>query len=455
MNFRNIGIIISREYITRVKKKSFLIITFVVPVLFVLLCTVPSLIMFFSKDECKKIDVADRSGIVMPYLVDNDVVAYTDRTGWNIDSLKAKVSEGKADALLYVSALDPETKSVSVDMYSVKPVGLDVKESICSKIEDAVEDYRVASYDIQDLKQIMADVKADISLSTYIIGEDGKETINSSEVYMIISVVLTMVIYMFIAMFSAMVMSSVIEEKSSRVVEVLVSSVKSIELMFGKIIGVACVALTQFFLWIVLAVVLISAVGLFVDFNSLAGSGADISQIAMMTGETGVDDTAAAMMQMANEDGSELGAVLTTLKDLNYGQIIFSFVVYFLLGYLLYASLFAAIGSAVENEGDSNQLQLPVTIPLLIGFFIAFYAFKAPDSQLAFWGSMIPFTSPMVMLARIPFGVPAWELALSIVLLLVTFAGLAYVSAKVYKVGILVSGKKSTFKDLWKWLKQK
>ena len=144
-----------------------------------------------------------------------------------------------------------------------------------------------------------------------------------------------------------------------------------------------------------------------------------------------------------------------TLKDINYPMILISFVVYFVLGYLLYASLFAAIGSAVENEADTQQLQLPVTIPLLLAFFIAFYAFKSPDSQVVFWGSIIPFTSPIVMLARIPFGVPAWELALSIVLLVLTFMLIAYLSAKIYKIGILMFGKKTSFKDLYKWLKQK
>ena len=158
---------------------------------------------------------------------------------------------------------------------------------------------------------------------------------------------------------------------------------------------------------------------------------------------------------LASGENDRMSAVIETLRDLNYGQLIFSFVVYFLLGYLLYASLFAAIGSAVDNEGDSTQLQLPVTIPLLLAFFIAFYTFEAPDSQLAFWGSVIPFTSPIVMLARLPFGVPVWELALSIALLLLTFVALAYVSARIYRVGLLVSGKKTTFSDLWKWLKQR
>jgi ABC-2 type transport system permease protein len=290
-------------------------------------------------------------------------------------------------------------------------------------------------------------------MSTYTLGEDGAEKITSSEVYMVISMVLSMIIYMFIAMFSGMVMQSVIEEKASRVVEVLVSSVKATELMFGKIIGVACVALTQFLLWIVLTAVLVGGFSAFVGFDSLMGDPAQTEQMMEMAGGMGgvsVED----MTAMA-QDESQMGAVLNTLKDINYGQLILAFVLYFVLGYLLYASFFAAIGSAVENEADTNQLQMPVTVPLLLAFFIAIYAFNAPDSPLVFWGSMIPFTSPIVMLARIPFGVPAWELALSVVLLFLTFAVCAWASAKIYKIGILMFGKKTTFKDLWKWLKMK
>ena len=226
-------------------------------------------------------------------------------------------------------------------------------------------------------------------------------------------------------------------------VEVLISSVDSLELMFGKIIGVAAVALTQFFLWIVLTAVIVLGVSPFVGMDTLAASTAAMS----MTPEMNV-------MPDVSTSG-ELAAVMSTLSSLNYGEILLSFLIYFVLGYLLYASLFAAIGSAVENEADTQQLQMPVTIPLLLAFFIAFYAFKAPDSQVVFWGSIIPFTSPIVMLARIPFGVPFWELALSIGLLLVTFIAMAYVSAKIYKVGILMYGKKTTFRDLYKWLKQK
>lgn len=450
MNFRNIGVIISREYATRVRKKSFLAITFIVPVLFALLCTLPTLIILMSKEKDKTVEVVDRSGIVMPYLTDNDALSFIDCSASDLDSLKKGISSDVADAILYISPVDTAARTVSVDMFSLKPVSVDVKESIVVMVETAVEDYRLAAYKIDGLRQIMDDVKADISVATYTVGEDGQDKITSSEVYMFVSIALTLVIYMFIAMFSGMVMTSVIEEKSSKVAEVLVSSVKATELMFGKIIGVACVALTQFFLWIVLAVVIVAAVNATIGFDAIAGDPQQAMQIAQMSGmDMSMVDT------MTSGSGSEMTAIIETLKDLDYIQLIVSFVVYFLLGYLLYASLFAAIGSAVDNEGDSTQLQLPVTVPLLLAFFIAFYAFEAPDSQLAFWGSIIPFTSPIVMLARLPFGVPVWELGLSIGLLLLTFVALAYVSARIYRVGLLVSGKKTTFSDLWKWLKQK
>lgn len=450
MNFRNIGVIISREYATRVRKKSFLAITFIVPVLFALLCTLPTLIILMSKEKDKTVEVVDRSGIVMPYLTDNDALSFIDCSASDLDSLKKGISSDGADAILYISPVDTAARTVSVDMFSLKPVSVDVKESIVVMVETAVEDYRLAAYEIDGLRHIMDDVKADISVATYTVGEDGQDKITSSEVYMFVSIALTLVIYMFIAMFSGMVMTSVIEEKSSKVAEVLVSSVKATELMFGKIIGVACVALTQFFLWIVLAVVIVAAVNATIGFDAIAGDPQQAMQIAQMSGmDMSMVDT------MTSGSGSEMTAIIETLKDLDYIQLIVSFVVYFLLGYLLYASLFAAIGSAVDNEGDSTQLQLPVTVPLLLAFFIAFYAFEAPDSQLAFWGSIIPFTSPIVMLARLPFGVPVWELGLSIGLLLLTFVALAYVSARIYRVGLLVSGKKTTFSDLWKWLKQK
>ncbi len=452
MKMRNISTIISREYLTRVKKKSFLLTTFLVPILFAAFCILPSLIMFFAKDTGKQVAVVDQSGIVMPYLVDTDAVEYADYSTEPVDSMKANFESLGLDALVVFSPIDTVSKTLSVVSYSPKPMGVELKESIRSKANDAVEDYRLEMYGIDDLKQIMEDVKADVSMATYTLDESGEEKITSSEVYMIISMVLSIIIYMFIAMFSGMVMQSVIEEKASRVVEVLVSSVKATELMFGKILGVACVALTQFFLWIVLTLVLVGGFSAVVGFDSLMGDPAQAEQMMQMTGSMGGMDVAEMTDMMAEEEG--MGAVLSTLRDINWVQMVLAFIVYFALGYLLYASFFAAIGSAVENEADTNQLQMPVTIPLMLAFFVALYAFNAPDSPIVWWGSMIPFTSPIVMLARIPFGVPVWELALSIVLLVGTFVACAWMSAKIYKIGILMFGKKTTFKDLWKWLRQ-
>lgn len=260
---------------------------------------------------------------------------------------------------------------------------------------------------------------------------------------MAISMVMGIFIFLFITMFGTMVMSSVIEEKSSRVVEVLISSARSTELMFGKIIGVALVALTQFLLWIVFTV------GIFVVLSAVSGGFGGADAAAMME-MAGTGDMAAVTAQ-----GGDAAVIVSTIAKIPWGTMILSFIVYFVLGYLLYSSMFAAIGSAVDNESDTQQLQMPLTIPLMIGYMIVFFAFKNPDSATVFWSSMIPFTSPIVMLARIPYGVPAWELVTSILILLLTVVALAWASAKIYRVGILMYGKKSSFKDLWNWLRQK
>lgn len=448
MNFGKIGIVIGREYSTRVKKKSFLVTTFLVPVLFAALCILPSLVMFGMKDETKRIAVMDESGIVGPVLVSDELAEYVHLDGtMSLDSVKNSLGSLGYDAVLHISPLDVQGKTVSAAIYSEKPVGLDLKDDVASLINSAVEDYRIDTYGIDGLGNIIKEITPDIPLRTYTISEDGSEKVSESAIYMIVSVGLGMIIYMFITLFGGMVSSSVIEEKSSRVVEVLISSVKATELMFGKIIGIALVALTQFLLWVLLTVALVGIAGAAMG-PKLAGGLSDSAQVVAA-------DPASSSMMAGLPADSDLNIILSSLLDMHIGQILVCFVVFFILGYMLYASLFAAIGSAVENEGDSSQLTMPVTIPLLLGFFIAIYAFKAPDSAVVFWSSMIPFTSPIVMLARLPFGVPFWEIGLSVALLLVTFVLFAWLSAKVYKVGILMFGKKSGWKDLWKWLKQK
>ena len=460
MDFKKLGIVIQREYLNKVKKKSFLLTTFGVPILFAGMYAVMIFIMLRTEVDTKRIAVIDNSGIVMPALENSDRITFTQLDETDPENVKNRLGDFDADILLCISPLDSATKSVSATTYADKPMGVETSSFIEGRINDAVEAYRIDSYGIPDLEQIMSDVQSNIHLTSYTVDEKGKESISQSEVYMIVSMVLAMALYMFIAIFSGMVMSSVIEEKSSRVVEVLVSSVKSTELMFGKIIGVALVALTQFLLWIILTGMILGIIGGIIGMDKLTG-GMDQSQMEQMqqmtmgagAGAT-IDLQALTDTTAVTEGPTGMQAVLGTLGSLNYTQLGVSFLLFFIFGYLLYASLFAAIGSAVENEADTQQLQIPVTIPLLLGFFIAFYAFRAPESSIVWWGSMIPFTSPIVMLARLPFGVPMWELCLSIGLLILTFFVCAWASAKIYKVGILMYGKKSTFKDLWKWLKQ-
>ena len=450
MNFKKLGIIIQREYLNKVKKKSFLLITFLAPILFAGICILPTVIMMGTKEEAKNVGVIDRSGIVLPYLEDNDVTHYIDLGPDAVaDSLKANLKAAGVDVLLNISELDLESRSVKADCYSEKPLGMDTGSMIEDRINDAVEAYRIEQSGVENLEEIMAGVKSNVKLRSYTIDESGKETISESGIYMALSMILGMAIYMFIALFSGMVMSSVIEEKSSRVVEVLVSSVRASELLFGKIIGVALVAITQFLLWILLTGMLLGVAMGIMGKDKIMG---------LMSEDPTLEDSLKAVTDTTSVSAGEpsgMEVVMSTIGNINLAQIGIAFLFFFIFGYLLYASLFAAIGSAVENEGDSSQLQLPITIPLMLGFFVALYAFKAPDSQLVFWFSMIPFTSPIVMLARIPFSVPMWQLVLSIVLLIGTFVACAWASAKIYKVGILMYGKKSTFKDLWKWLKMK
>ena len=451
MNLRTIGVIINREYSTRVKKKTFLLTTFLVPVLLALCGVTMGVVMVNVKEKTKTVGVVDESGIVMSYLKNSEQISFQDMSSEPLDTVKARLADLGLDGVLSISKID-EQKNLQASFTSVKPVGMGVTATMSRYIDDALEDYRIRSYDIDGLEEIVNSVKADVPIRTFVLDEKGDEKVSESGVNSILSMVLGIFIFLFITMFGSMVMTAVVEEKTSKVVEVLISSVKATELMFGKIIGVALVALTQFFLWIVLSIVLLSA-GMGIIAPKMMDTVDAQSIVAGLPEGTNQFD---AMTAVLSQSDSELGDVVGTLAGLNIGQLVLYFIVFFVLGYLLYASLFAAIGSAaVDNENDTSQLQMPVTIPLMIAYFIALYAYNAPDSAVALWGSMIPFTSPIVMLARIPFGVPGWQILLSIGLLVVTTIACAYLSAKIYKVGVLMYGKKTTFKDLWKWLKQK
>lgn len=453
MKLRNISIVISREYLSRVKKKSFLIITFVAPLLFAALCLLPSLIMLGTKEDSKKIAVVDYSGVVAEQMYNTDVVVFENRTDVPVDSLKANLSSMGYDGYLVVAPLD-STNTVIATITTLKPLGTETSAFIRGQINDAVENYRTENSGIENLKQIMDGIKGNVNLISLTMDESGEEKFSESSVYMIVSMVLGMIIYMFIAIFGGMVMSSVIEEKASRVVEVLVSSVRATELMFGKIIGVALVAMTQFLLWIVITGGILFAVVKIGGPEFIGGIVGDAQQTQITAPGMGSEEMMDTMAQATNSPEG-IAAVVGTLANMDIAQMLVCFVIFFIFGYMLYASLFAAIGSAVENEGDTQQLQIPITIPLILGFLIAISAMRAPDSDVVFWGSMIPFTSPIVMLARLPYGVPFVQLAISIALLVGTVALMAWISAKVYKVGILMFGKKPTWKDLWKWFKMK
>lgn len=459
MNWKKVGIVISHEYTTRVRKKSFILTTLLTPIGMALLICVPALIMLFSGNDNQKVKVIDESGIVAPYLENSEHTTYVMGTeGETVDLLREIFDDLDYYAIVGISPID-EKGEVSVVSYSKEPLNMDLKNALSRAANKAIETRKLAQYDIRDLDEILSDVKTDIKVNSMTLTNDGDAKEDSVEIYMVLAYLMSFMIYMFVFMFGTMVMRSVIDEKSSRVVEVIVSSVKSVELMMGKIIGVALVALTQFFIWIALTLVIVTAVNAFAGPKLLQSMGG-MEQAVAVAGQDGNIGTAdvTSILEAAGSDPDASGFVkiLGQIKDLNWGYLIGCFLIYFLLGYLLYASMFAAIGAAVDNEADTNQLQLPITIPLIIGLFIMLHTFEHPNSALSVWTSIIPWTSPMVMLARIPFGtVPGWQLLLSILLLLLTFLATAWLSAKIYKVGILTYGKKSTFKDLLKWMKLK
>lgn len=452
MNWKKIGVIIGREYAMRVKKKSFLVITFITPVLMGLLMVLPTLIMLYgtSEEKGQSVAVSDGSGIVFPYLESDEHVTFSDCSGEDEEYLKKHLDSLGYKALVTISPMD-SSKSVAVASFSYKPLGTDISDRVKDAVDEAVEDYRVRSYNIEGLADMISSINYSSSITSYTISEDGSEKLTVTGVYRAVAIIFSILIYIFVYSFGGMVMSAVINEKTSRVVEVMVSSVKAIDLMIGKILGIAAVALTQFFLWIVLTLAIVVGVNAFIGMEELLGSPENAEQIMEMAG--GQADMMGDVMEASAN--SEMGAVISTISQINFPLVIGSFLLFFIFGYLLYSSMFAAIGSAVDNEADTNQLLIPVTIPILAAFFIAFASIDNPESPLLLWASYIPFTSPICMMMRIVNGIPSWEIWASLAILIVTTFLMMYLSAKIYKVGILMFGKKSSFKDMWKWLKYK
>ena len=438
-----IGIIIQHEYSQRVRKKSFILTTILIPLL--ILGMYAGMIWLMMKDSTseKNILVVDRSGWVAPQLENSKTLTFTP-TDKSPEEIRQARTGGEFGYL--VIGADIVNNPSDLQLYSYEQSTVEIDGAITKQIKAIVEAEKLKTYQIENLDRILAEVKTNVTLSTYRIDTaTGEEKESSSTLAMILAGVFGFLTYFFVLIYGGMVMQGVIREKSSKVLEIMVSSVRPFELMFGKIIGIALVAFTQLALWVVLLTLGSTLLG-----GAIVGS-IDPATAAQMSAGAGMD-----MAQITAGMNPEGSAMLSMLSDTIFIlKILLSFVLYFIGGYLLYAAMFAAVGSAVDNEADTQQLQLPITMPLIFGFVIMATSMRDPDSSLAFWGSIIPLTSPIVMMARLPYGVPAWQLILSIVLLYATFVAIAWLAARIYRVGIFMYGKKPTWKDLAKWITYK
>ena len=396
----NISIIIGREFNERVRKKSFIITTLLMPVLMLVLMAAPALIMNFSKGELKRIAVIDESGLVAPALESNEEIAY-EPTSLTTDEARRELTD--FFGVLYIGS-DILQNSSNVRLYANSSTSLSIESDITGQIERILEAEKLKNYHIDNLQQILDEVKTTVTLQTFRNDKSQEEDAQSqsSAVATATGYILGFVLYMFLLIYGSMVMQSVIEEKNNRVLEVM---------------------------------------------PQLMPADAMASVQAM---QQGMPDAAMGGMD------SDMLQIVAALTDLGYIVKIFVCLLLFIVGgYLLYSAMFAAVGSAVDNVQDASQLQMPVTLPIILALLMMIAVIKDPNSPLAFWFSLIPFTSPVVMMARIPYGIPAWEVALSLVLLYASFVAMVWLAGKIYRVGIFMYGKKPTFRELLKWMKYK
>jgi ABC-2 type transport system permease protein len=339
-------------------------------------------------------------------------------------------------------------KPDAISLYSDSQITMDVKDHVRRSLIQYLKESKLTSYDISGLDKIIDDLEnIDLKISTVKIGDDGTEKQSSAELTMIISMAFAFISYMFIFIYGAQVMRGVMEEKTSRIVEVIVSSVKPFQLMMGKIIGLALVALTQILLWVVLTMLIVTGVKS-VFFNDSPLPDASRPQTELLQNLENSD-------QVTTPTSKELqfNNIMEMIKSLEPGKTLLLFLFYFFGGYLLYSALFAAIGGAIDHESDQQQFMLPITIPIIIALYVAMMTFRNPGSEIAFWFSIIPLTSPIVMMARVPFEVPLWELLLSMFLLVAGFIFTTWLAGKIYRTGILMYGKKVDYKEIWKWIR--
>jgi len=447
-----ISLIIRREYVTRVRKKSFIIMTLLTPFLFALIFIIPMLVMSNEDKNFKKIAVIEEgSDLFTNVIPDTKDTDFEYLPGVRLDDIKNNFSEMGYYGVLYISPQIVTTPD-ALQLISRKQPPIGLLDHITGSLEKEIEKQKLLAYNIENLDEILRTINTSVRIQTIKMDESGSARETSTGISMALAYIGGFLMYMLVFMFGSMVMRGVIEEKTNRIVEVIISSVKPVQLMLGKIIGVALVGLTQFALWIVLTLALVMVVK-----SSFLPDGAMEQMQQLPQNFAGADQAmaGAGTSTISAEQFTEFQQMFAGALNQPWGLIIFSFIFYFLTGYLLYASLFAAIGSAVDNETETQQFMLPVTIPIILGLIVAMGTMQNPESSLSFWFSIIPLTSPIVMMARIPFDVPAWEIVLSMGLMLVTIVGAVWVAAKIYRTGILMYGKKTSYKELWKWLTYK
>lgn len=443
-------IIISREFSTRVRKKSFLILTIFVPILFAVFYAFLMWMLLKDDTQQRKIAVVNHSSVATPFTqVNNNTFNYADSTITEANAPEFLKKNSDYYAVIWI----PENvmDNAEIPMYSFSQVPMELRKEISSQLQNKIEDIKrarvVAESQVPNLDEKLKATNTPVIVRTLKVSTDtGEAKESSSEIASVIGLVGGMIIYFFVFMYASQVMKGVIEEKTNRIIEVLVSSVKPFQFLLGKIIGVAAVGLVQFLIWVLLGGVLIVIMQAFfmpgIDMEALRNAG------DMTGGLSGMETSqlSAAQLQIIRN-------VAMTIDPGFILKFLGAFLFYFIGGYLLYASLFAAIGAAVDNETDSQQFMTPLSIILVVGLYIGIAAMKSPESPLVLWSSIIPFTSPIVMLVRIPFGVPAWEIIVSMIVLVASFIFFTWLSGKIYRVGILMYGKKVTWKELYKWLK--
>ena len=434
-----IGIIIEREYLTRVKKRSFLLITFLAPIFFAALMFLPGLLMLNSEkfDSKKTIAVCDESTLFTGKFKDTDVNTFIYEEK-DITDVKNLVREGVYDGVLYIPGTSL-TLPVNAEIYSMNQIPMTLTDYINTTMKTVIEHQKLLASGIDP--DIVKAANTTIHVQAIRMSEDENvEKKSFGEFEFLLGIALAMVIYFVIFIFGSQVMRGVIEEKTNRIIEVIISSVKPFELMMGKIIGIALVGLTQFLLWGVLTMGIYVAVAQFLPTQEVFSTGTVMTeQIAEAAANTDTEQV--------------LTKVFDVIHSINFKAILWCFLFYFIGGYFLYSAMFAAVGSAVDNETDTQQFVTPISMLLIIPMVCSTIIANAPDSSLSLWLSMIPFTSPVAMMLRIPFGVPIWQVVTSVALLFVTFIIFTWLAGKVYRTGILMYGKKVSWKEIIRWIK--